>query len=134
MNRANLCSAIEGLASRYGYDFSLNDKSYYPTAICRYPAAFMLQPEFVAMEGRKHGRITYKVSLRLAKQAAKLSPKERNDMVAEMEQQMVDIFSELSLSPAVAVVKELTIKPLAEAIDIHGAMAIEAQAAIETIF
>lgn len=134
MNRAFLCSAIEGLASRYGYDFSLNDKSYYPATICRYPAAFMLQPEFAAIEGRKHGRITYKVSLRLAKQAAKLSPQERNELLAEMEQQMTELFVELSQEQRVALVRDLTIRPLSEVIDQHGAMAIEAQANIETIF
>ena len=134
MNRALLCSAIEGLVSSRGYDFSLHDEGYYPSTLCRYPAAFLSHPKFVAIEGRKHGKITYKLSLRLAQQGAKLSPSQRNDALAEMEQQLVDIFLELSKASSVAVVKELTIAPYAEAVDHHGAIAMEAQAEVETIF
>ena len=134
MNRAFLCSAIEGLVSPYGYHFTMNDESCYPTTVSRYPAAFMSQPEFVSLEGRKRGRITYKVTLRLARQGAKLSAEGRNRELAEMEQQLTELFIELSQAEQVAVVRNLTIKPTAEAIDSHGAMAMEAQATIETIF
>lgn len=134
MNRAILCSAIEGLVSECGYDFQLNDKACYPTTVCRYPAAFMSQPEFLRMEGRKHGRITYKVALRLAQQAAKLPPEERNALIAEMEEQMMEIFVNLSHKEKIAVIEDLTITPYAEAIDAHGATAIEAKAHVVTIF
>ena len=134
MNRALLCSAMEEVVSKCGYVFHMNDKSYYPTTVCRYPAAFMPYPEFVAMEGQKHGRITYKVSLCLARQGAKLSPSERNGVLAEMEKSVVDMFVALSQEENIAVVKELSISPCAEAIDEHGAIAIEATAKVETIF
>ena len=133
MNRALLCGAMEGLVSEYGYDFTLHDKSYYPTTISRYPAAFMSQPEFSSIEGRNHGRITYKISLTLARQAAKLTPAERNEVFNRMEEEMSKIFLELSQSDFVAVVKNLTIKTL-DGIDAHGAVATEAQAYVETIF
>lgn len=133
MNRALLCGAMEGLVSEYGYDFTLHDKSYYPTTISRYPAAFMSQPEFSSIEGRKHGRITYKVTITLACQAAKLAPAERNEVFNRIEQDITNIFLELSQAEFVAVVKNLTIKTLG-GIDSHGAAAMEAQALIETIF
>ena len=120
--------------SPYGYTFTLNDEAYYPTTICRYPAAFLSQPEFVSLEGRKRGRITYKVVLRLARQGAKLTAAERTIQRAEMEQQLAEIFISLSRAERVAVVRNLTIKPTAQAIDCHGAMAMEAQAEVETIF
>jgi hypothetical protein len=134
MNRTILCSAIEGLVSKCGYEFQLNDKSHYPTTVCRYPAAFAYPPEFVRMEGRKHGRITYKLSLILAQQGAKLSPVEQNDKIAEMEQQMVDIFVELSNVGSVAVVEGLTISPTSPTIDNHGAISIVGEAEVVTIF
>ena len=134
MNRALLCSAIEEVVSRYGYEFYLNDKSYYPTVVCRYPAAFMSYPEFVAMEGQKHGRITYKVSLRLACQGAKLSASERNALLDEMEKTIVNMFVAISQEEQIAVVKELTISPCSGTIDEHGAVVIEATAKVETIF
>ena len=67
-------------------------------------------------------------------QGAKLSPTERNELYAEMEQQLLEIFVELSKEGLVAVVDNLTISPCAEAIDHHGAVAMEARAEIETIF
>jgi hypothetical protein len=51
-----------------------------------------------------------------------------------MEQQLLELFVELSKEGLVAVVDNLTISPCAEAVDHHGAIALEAQANIETIF
>ena len=134
MNRAFLCSAIEGLASQYGYHFQLNDEAYYPTTVCRYPAAFMEPPEFASIEGRKHGRITYKVTLRLAQQGAKLAPTERNTLLDSMEKEMANLFVALSKAEKIAVVDNLSISPCSEAIDLHGAIALEAKAYVTTIF
>lgn len=120
--------------SQCGYEFHLDHESHYPTTVCRYPAAFMSQPQFESIEGRKHGRIAYKVKLRLAQNGAKLSPNERNQRLNEMESEMVEIFTLLSKDSIVAVVKELTISPMAEAVDNHGAVATMAEAVVETIF
>jgi hypothetical protein len=65
---------------------------------------------------------------------AKLSPSERNALLDEMEQEMLDLFVALSETERVAVVDELTISPCSEAIDAHGALAIEAKAYVTTIF
>lgn len=134
MNRAILSSAIEGVVSSYGYEFNLNDSACYPTTVCRYPAAFMSQPEFSSIEGRKHGRITYTITLHLAQQGAKLSPAERNNLLDEMEQQMLDIFTELSRKECVAVVEGLQISSTSPTIDNHGALAIVGKAKVVTIF
>jgi hypothetical protein len=133
MNRAILCSAIEGLASKYGYSFQLNDESYYPVTTSRYPAAFLVRPEFVKIEGRQHGRVTYKISLILAQQGAKLSPQERSDRFGEMENQMIQLFVDLSQEPRVAVVDNLSITTK-DSVDTHGAIAVVGEAKVETIF
>ena len=134
MNRAFLSSAIEGLVSSYGYDFYHSEESHYPTILCRYPAAHLSPPEFVRMEGQKRGRVTYRVRLRLAQQAAKLPPKRRADLLAEIEQQMIDIFVALSRTEQVAVVDNLTITTTSPAIDNHGALAMVGEAEVVTIF
>ena len=134
MNRALLCSAIERLASSSGYHFQLENEGRYPTTVCRYPAAFMSQPEFVSLEGRQHGRITYKVTLRLARTGAKLPSSERNAMLDGMESEAIELFVALSREKSVAVVDKLTISTLPEVVDAHGAIAIEAKAQITTIF
>ncbi len=133
MNRTLLCSAIEGLVSKCGYNFQLSDKAYYPTTVCRYPVAFMSQPKFKSLEGRKHGRITYSTSLILAKNGAKMNSEERNATLATMEEQAMNIFVELSQNEHVAVVENLTIVAHGD-IDEHGAISIEAQAQVTTIF
>jgi hypothetical protein len=118
----------------YGYHFQQNGEAHYPTTVCRYPAAFMSQPEFVSLEGRNHGRITYDVTLRFARRGAKLSPAERNELFAEMEEQLMEMFVTLSREPFVVVVERLTIAPTSESIDSHGAIAMEANARVVTIF
>ena len=133
MNRALLCSAIEGLVSKCGYNFQLSDEAHYPTTVCRYPAAFMSHPKFKSLEGRKHGRITYSISLTLAKNGAKMSPSERNTTLATMEKQAINIFVELSQNEKVALIENLTIIAHSE-VDSHGAISIEAEAEVETIF
>ena len=133
MNRTLLCGAIEGLVSKYGYNFQLSDKAYYPTTVCRYPVAFMPQPEFKSLEGRKHGRITYSTSLILAENGAKLNSEQRNTAFSAMEETAMNIFVELSQNEHVAVVENLTIVPHGE-VDAHGAISIEAKAQVVTIF
>jgi hypothetical protein len=133
MNRTLLCSAIDGLVSKCGYNFQLSDEAYYPTTVCRYPAAFMSQPKFVSLEGRKHGRITYSVSLTLAKDGAKMDPEERHITLSEMEEQAMNLFVELSKNKLVTVVENLTIVARSE-VDAHGAISIKAQAQVVTIF
>ena len=76
MNRAFLCSAIEGLASEYGYHFQQGEKSCYPTTVCRYPVAFLFQPEFVSIEGRKHGKIIFFFLTTKDKWLKSVSPKQ----------------------------------------------------------
>jgi hypothetical protein len=134
MNRAFLCSAIEGLVSARGYNFQLNDDTHYPATVCRYPAAFMAQPEFLSLEGRQHGRITYKLSLKLAQQGAKLTPTERNALLDSMEKEMLNLFVDLSTTEKIAVVENLSISPSPEAIDSHGAITLKAKAHVTTIF
>ena len=133
MNRALLCSAIEGLVSKCGYNFQVSDEAYYPTTVCRYPAAFMSQPKFTSLEGRKHGRITYEVSLTLAEHGAKCSPEERSSLIAKMEKCAMNTFVELSQNENVAVVENLAITPYG-GVDTHGAVAIKAEAHVVTIF
>lgn len=134
MNRAFLSSAIEGLVSSYGYDFYHSEESHYPTILCRYPAAHLSTPEFVRIEGQKQGRVTYRIHLRLVQQGAKLSPSERADLLAEIEQQMIEIFIALSRTERVAVVENLTISHTSPTIDNHGALAMVGEAEVVTIF
>jgi hypothetical protein len=134
MNRTLLRSAMEGLVSRCGYHFQVNDEACYPTTVCRYPAAFMSQPKFVRMEGRNHGRITYNITLRFARQGAKLAPQERNSALEEMEQQMMEMFGKLSEREFVVAVEDLQIRHSSMTLTPHGEVATTATAKVITFF
>ena len=133
MNRAILSSAIEGAVSSYEYKFEEVPKSLYPCIIRYYTAVTLIEPEFLRMEGRKHGKITYSVTLHLDRNGAKLSPEERKQTLATMEQELVDIFLRLSKHQRIAGVEDLIIEPQPQ-LDNHGALSLVATAEVVTVF
>lgn len=134
MNRANLNSAVEHLSSLYGYDFVSAAEISLPSLIKELPTVLMAPPEFRSMEGRSHGRITYRVKLHLLHGAAKASPQERAEMLDTMEQDALGIFSELCEEYFVAAVEELTMTPATKPITNYGDIALTVAANIVTIF
>lgn len=133
MNRAILSSAIEGAVSAVGYHFQELPKSLYPVVLPVASTATLIEPEFCRMEGRKHGRITYSVTLHLDCVGIKLSPEERTLALEQMEQQMVDIFLLLSRHQRIAAIEELSIEA-ADRINERGSLSMVATAEVATIF
>lgn len=133
MNRAILSSAIEEAVSAVGYNFAEYPERLYPCIVNVYPTVTLIEPEFRRMEGRKHGKITYFVTLHLDKIGVKLSFEERKRALAEMEQDMVDIFLRLSNHQRIASVEELFIEQ-PSLTDEHGALSLVATAEVATIF
>lgn len=134
MNRANIYSAVEHLSSLYGYDFASAAETLLPSLVRQMPTVLMTPPEFHSMEGRKHGRITYRVKLLLIHGAAKASPHERAELLDTMERDALDIFSELCDEHFVAAVEELSMAPATKPITNYGDIALTVAANIVTIF
>lgn len=134
MNRALLQSAMEVVSNSHGYSFMMDSPKLNPTSINTYPVAFMTQPKFNKIEGRRSGQITYDFSLHLMQQGAKLSPHERNELYAEMECDVIDIFTDASKLADIVQVKILSVAPSSEVVDSHGAIAMVANVEVTTCF
>lgn len=82
MNRSYLTSALNDIAESKGYSFRSAPQEYMNSLVSRYPAAFMPYPEFRSIEGRRRGRITYRLTLHLLADGARLSPADRERSLA----------------------------------------------------
>ena len=111
MNRRKLISAVQGICNAKGYEFRVLDSSALSAQSPSMPAAVLIEPKFQSIEGRKHGKITYRTTLYLFESGARSMPEEVSEKIAQMERQMLDIFMQLSESEYVAVVDNLQMEP-----------------------
>ena len=109
MNRKKLISAVQQICSNYGYSFRVVDAQSLSAQSPALPAAVLVAPEFQKIEGRSRGRITYKVVLHLFEKGARLSPEEQLEQLSQMENDMLDMFLQLSENESVAMVANLQI-------------------------
>ena len=112
MNRTFLINALEGIATADGYSFYSDSEERMSEQIKSYPAVWLQPPKFQQMEGRKHGKVTYGVTLHAMDAGAKLSPAEREQTWSRLEDDLVEMFSKLSVqsSPSTLQQKALTMQ------------------------
>ena len=96
MNHTYLINAIESIATADGYSFYTDSEERMSEQIKSYPAVWLQPPKFQQMEGRKHGKVTYDVTLHAMDAGAKLSPAEREQTWSRLEDDLVEMFSKLS--------------------------------------
>lgn len=68
MNRAQLETALRDIAADAGYTFCAAGDEYASRSVKAYPAAWLSPPVMHSIEGRRHGRISYDVTLHPARQ------------------------------------------------------------------
>ena len=134
MNRKKLISAVQSICQSKGYSFRALDAEAMPAQSPALPAAVMLHPKFESMTGRNHGRITYKMTLYLFERIDKLSPEQRVESIVQMEENMLDIFTQLSDSKDVAQVDSLSIEHTVHSAIGRGECGVKAVAQVEIIF
>ena len=88
MNRAQLETALRDIAADAGYTFCAAGDEYASRSVKAYPAAWLSPPVMHSIEGRRHGRISYDVTLHLLDKGAKLSNGQRNAKWDELESDM----------------------------------------------
>ena len=86
------------------------------------------------MEGRKHGKVTYDVTLHVMEAGAKLSPAERQQTWSRLEDELIEIFSKLSDAKRVIAVEDLKIRHTSSTLTTHGEVAATATAEVVTFF
>ncbi len=134
MNRTYLTSAVQEIAESKGYTFRSAPQEYMNSLINHYPAAFMPYPEFRSMEGRRRGKIVYRMTLHLLTDGARLSPERRENRLEKLERDMLDIFCALSSCERVLSVENLTLLPSALTLTTHGDISMTATADVVSLF
>ena len=134
MNRRKLVSAVQAICGSMGYEFRALDSSALSASCQSMPAAVLIQPKFQSSEGRNHGRITYRTTLYLLKPGSRLSSAEQSDVLAQMEEDMLDIFSKLSENKSVALVDKLQMEHSIHSVLGRGEIGLKANAEVEIIF
>ena len=134
MNRKKLIQAIERIATADGYTFYSTDEREMPRAIRQYPLVWLAPPVFTSMEGRKQGKITYSLTLHAMQADAKLPPAERERVWAQLEEDVVGMFSTLSEEDFVIAVEDLKIRHTSHTHTPHGEICATATAEVVTFF
>ena len=134
MNRTFLINAIESIATADGYSFYTDSEERASQQIKSYPATWLLPPKFQQMEGRKHGKVTYSLTLYAMDAGAKLSPAQREQTWSRLEEDLIDIFSKLSDTERVIAVEKLKIQHSSLTLTTHGEVAATATADVVTFF
>lgn len=134
MNRTHLERAAETLAGKRGYAFSAVRQESAPVLPRTYPAALLLPLALRSIEGHRHGRAVYDLTLRLLAQGAKLPPAARGETLAALENDLIDLMAELSEDEKVLAVEALEIRPATFTLTSHGELSQTATARILTWF
>ena len=134
MNHTYLINAIESIATADGYSFYSDSEERMSEQIKSYPAVWLQPPKFQQMEGRKHGKVTYGVTLHAMDAGAKLSPAEREQTWSRLEDDLVEMFSKLSATIRVISVEERKIRRTSSTLTTHGEVAATATAEVVTFF
>ena len=134
MNREKLTSAFRSIATSEGYHFYTDGEGSMPRHITAYPALWLTPPRLEQMQGRKHGKVIYSVKLHALRDGLKLSPDERTQAWADMEQQLIDIFAQLSEEEFVVAVEYLKLQHPSSTLTNHSEVAVTATANVITFF
>ena len=134
MNRKQLLQAVERIATADGYHFHSTDDRHMSQLITAYPTVWLSPPVFSSMQGRKHGKVTYSVTLHALEAGAKLPPEKREEVWARLEQDIVEMFSTLSQEDFVVAVEDLKIRHTSHTLTAHGEIAATATADVITFF
>lgn len=134
MTRATLEAAVQMVATARRYLFRSVPPEYASALVNRYPVALLLPIRFLAVEGRTHGKITYGVTLQLVHHVAKLSPEQRLSLMYTIENDVLDIFAEVSENAAVVAVEDLKIQPSSRPATAVGEVSMTATARVTLCF
>ncbi|HJA98781.1 MAG TPA: hypothetical protein H9779_04165 [Candidatus Alistipes avicola] len=134
MNRTHLASAIRTLASGLGYTVVEESDDRAPQTITAFPSAWLLPLRLKTIEGRHHGRQTYSVELRVIYSAMKLSADKRAELHSRAEENLLELFIQLSGDDRVIAVQNLSIQPGTGGYTQHGELSQIAKADVITYF
>ncbi len=119
MRHTQIQSALSSLAQERGYMALVTDKEHLDSLVEGFPIAWLKPIELVEKTGRCSGRIKYRIELALA-DIYSLQPNElANTKLGEMESDMLDILTQLSMEEGVVEVTNICVKPRTSPVTKH---------------
>ena len=134
MNRETIVNAIEQAATSGGYTFHCDGEQQMPVAVKEYPALWLTPPQFLKIEGRKSGKITYSVKVYAMENGIKFSPTERLNKLNKLEEDVVQMFAAVSQDERVVAVNNLKMSNNSKTDCTHGELVMTATAEVVTFF
>ena len=134
MNRKNLVESIRRIATAQGYNFTSTATSHHAAAASSSPAMWLNPPQFVKMQGRNHGKMTYEVTLHALTNGAKTPPSEYDTHWTKLEGDLIRLFTSLSHEPQVIEIENLKIRNTSHTLASHGTIEATATAEVVTFF
>lgn len=134
MNRVSLSNAMQALATERGYDFHAISAEYMPAIVSQKPTLIMLHPEFKSIQGRQHGKVTYSLTLHLMQNGAKASPNERIHLIDHLEDEILEMLSDLSNHDSITTIEQVSISPSALKLTVAGEVAVTATCEVTCLF
>jgi len=127
MTISHLNRTIGTIAESKGYRLYSHAEFFSPSMIASLPAALLATPEFRSIEGRKSGKITYRLTLCLLAKGARLAPAARTALFEKLENDALAIMQRLSAAERVLAVEGLTITPKTQPLSSLGDVAMEVE-------
>jgi hypothetical protein len=130
MNRTSLVEAVQEIATQKGYTFCPTSAEGLPAHASKLPTLVMIQPKMLRIEGRKHGKITYNLTLHLLHRGATLPPDEQTALLNRAEDDAIDTLTILSTHPQVIAIENLQTSASTSRLSHHGDVTITATAEV----
>lgn len=111
MNHSHLSGVLRAAAGRRGYTVYTGSDDRMPQTVAAYPAAWLSPMKLLSSDGRSHGTAVYEASVRLMRHGHRLIPDAEQAERCRMEEQLIDLFTELSGDERVIAVERLTVRP-----------------------
>lgn len=134
MNRKTIVEAVKAISLAKGYSFFSTTKEQLPAQVTAYPALCLQPLQFRKMEGRKHGKITYSITLNMLVQAAKMNPSSYEERWAQMENDMLTMLAELSSNEKVIAIEQASLKGDYATLTSSGELSLTATAEVVIFF
>ena len=134
MNNKKTVDAMSRICHRLGYRFGTGAAH---RALCEKgseASAWLLPPTLRMVEGRRHGRATYSLTLYISRSRLRLDATEAASLVDGMYDDALTMFSELSQESFVALVDSLKIETKNGGLRPDAGAEIAVTANVETIF
>lgn len=134
MNRETVINAIKQAAATSGYKFHCDDEQQMLVAVKEYPTLWLTPPQFLKIEGRKSGKITYSVKVYGMVDGVRFSPAERLDKLNRLEEDVMQMFAAVSQNEAVVAVNNLKMNQELQSRTRQGELVMTATAEVVTHF